>query len=353
MKKILCVLLTVLLMIPLFAACGEAPGPVPTEQDSSSGSDASASQEQKTYYYVGTNHGHPYWYDVHQGFHFAAEFFNVRVVQAGPDTYDPAAQAEALEQTITKRPDGIIVPLFDASVFPGIKKAMDAGIPVVVIESTMPDSGALAFVGLNAYDSGVETAAELIRAGGNSGNVAIIGNWGAANTDQKVNGFKDHLAANGNWNIVAELDDKAESEVAIEAAKSAFINYADLDAIIGLNSSSGPAIAVAMEELNLAAGSVLVICHDREDIALEYIEKGYIHATIASKTASMPWLAIAILEGYIDNNGANIPLSGNNATAGINPIPEFCYTGSIVINKDNVEFFKRDTIPEYNSSLYG
>jgi DNA-binding LacI/PurR family transcriptional regulator len=41
-----------------------------------------------------------------------------------------------------------------------------AGIPVVVIEANLPDSGAMSFIGLDNYQAGADTAKELIKLGG-------------------------------------------------------------------------------------------------------------------------------------------------------------------------------------------
>jgi ABC-type sugar transport system substrate-binding protein len=43
---------------------------------------------------------------------------------------------------------------------------MAAGIPVVVIEANLPDSGAMSFIGLDNYQAGADTAKELIKLGG-------------------------------------------------------------------------------------------------------------------------------------------------------------------------------------------
>ena len=75
-----------------------------------------------------------------------------------------AAQTETVEQSIAKHPDGIVAVLW-ASI-PPIKKAMAAGIPVVVVEANLPDSGAMSFVGLDNYQAGADTAKELIKLGG-------------------------------------------------------------------------------------------------------------------------------------------------------------------------------------------
>jgi ribose transport system substrate-binding protein len=324
--------------------CGGSKAPAPAA--------AAGEKTERTYYYVGINHQHPYFYDIHMGLAYAADQFGCKIVRAGPDNFDHKAQAEALEQVITKNPDGIIIPIYDASVLPGIRKATNQGIPVIAVEATLPDAAVLSYIGLDNYQSGIDTARELIARAGNSGNVAIMGNWGASNTDAKLRGVEDYLKANSNWNIVAHLDDKVNTETALEMAKTAFNNYRNLNALVGLNSSSGAGIGAAMEELNIKPGSITVVTHDREDTTLEYIEKGYLTATLINTTATEVYMAVSLLEA-ICNHGANtIPLSADNVAIGIKAVPEVMYNGTVVITQDTVTNFKHGNMPNYQSDRY-
>ena len=345
-KRFWAVILVVVMISVLVAGCSGSNAPA------QAGESKAQEKTQRTYYYVGVNHGHPYWYDVHQGLEFAAEKLGCKIVKAGPDNWDPKAQAEALEQTITKKPDGIIVPVFDASMLPGIKKAKENGIPVIVIEATLSEAEALCYIGLDNYQSGIETAKQLIAFGGNAGKVVVMGNWGASNTDQKLRGLEDYLKANSQWEVIAKLDDKAVTESAIEAAKTAFNNYKNLNAVVGLDSSSGAGIGAAMEELKIDPKNVTVVVHDREDTTLEYIKKGFINATLINKTASQAYQAALMLEAYNNMGGKDIPLSADNAKAGVNPIPEVMYNGSVVITKDTVDGFIHANMKKIDSPLY-
>lgn len=311
--------------------------------------------EKRTYYYVAGFHSHPYFLDMHLGFRYAAEKLGVNIKKMGPDGWDAKAQAEALEQAVAKKPAGIITVMWDASGKPAVKRAMANGIPVIVVEATVPDSGAMAYIGLDNYECGVDTAKEIIARGGKSGNLVAQGNWGASNTDLKFQGLKDYLEANSDWKIVAKVDDKANTEAAIEAAKSIFNNYPDVNAIAGLDSSSGSGIGIAMEELNIDPKDLTIVVHDREDMTLEYIELGYIDATLINKTATSAFLSILLLEAYNnahDAGFADIPISGDNVAANANPFPKFMYNGTITIDKSNVEKFLAKNIPQYKTDAY-
>lgn len=313
----------------------------------------------REYYLVSSHQAHPYFNDSHIGLRYAATYFNVKIVAVGPDAWDTAAQAQAMEQTLAKKPAGIITRGYDSASNEACLKAQAAGIPVVTTESrpvegrgeTVP--GCLTFIGLDNYQCGADTAAELIARAGDSGVVGIQGNWGASNTDAKLAGIKDWLANNApGWSICGEADDKATTNDAIIAAKSLINGYPEMTAILGIDSSSGSGISNAMSELNIAAGTYKVVVHDREPATLDFIQKGYIDATLINKTAGQEFTAMLVLEDWNNGGLKNIPISSDNAAAGVNPVPDNMINTAVVIDKDNVQYFLADKIPQWETDLY-
>ncbi|MEQ5829299.1 substrate-binding domain-containing protein [Sulfitobacter sp. NFXS29] len=304
--------------------------------------------EARTYIYASQLQGHPYLLDSLLGMSYAEDKFGVTVEPIGPQGWDPVAGAEAVEQAIAREPDGIITTLWEPGAVPGIKRAMEQGIPVIVIEAATADNGALTFIGLDNYEAGVDTAKELIERGGNSGSFVASGNWGASNTDAKFQGLVDYLDANSDWELAGRIDDKATTSTAIDAAKTMFNTYPDITAVVGLDSSSGTGICLAAEELDIDIEPLTVIVHDREDPVLECIEYGAIDATIVNKTALQAYMAVQMLEAYNDTSMglANVPISANNAEAGVTPFPSVMYMGTEVIDGDNIEHFMRGNLPE-------
>ena len=315
-----------LLLMVLFAACM---------------STTAFAGDKRSYIFAAGVLGHPYWNAAYQGFDYAAQKFGVDIKRVGPQDWNPPAQAEAVEQSIAKKPDGIIAVLWDGSSIPPIKKAMAAGIPVVVIEANLPDSGAMAFIGLDNYQAGADTAKELIKLGGESGKVVALGNWGASNTDAKYKGFSDYLAAHSKWTILGKVDDKGTTNPAIEAAKSLLNTYNDATGIVGLDSSAGTGLGLAAEELRMDISKLTIVVNDREDAVLDYIHKGVIGASILNKTALEAYMAIELLEAYNDSKIglADVPISTNNKSAGVTPMPENVFMGTVVVDKNNVEYF--------------
>ncbi|GHV73563.1 hypothetical protein AGMMS49940_08650 [Spirochaetia bacterium] len=312
----------------------------------------------RTYYLCSSHQAHTYFIDSHIGLRYAAEYFNVNIVASGPDAWDTTAQAQAIEQAISKSPAGIITRFWDSSPLEAVRKATAAGIPVVATETRIGETsddigGALTYIGLNNYDSGRDTARELVKHAGSRGVLALMGNWGASNTDAKRAGVEDFLKEGyPGWSIVARVDDKADTAAAIEAGKSIINNYPNVTGIIGLDSSSGTGISTAMEELNKSAGTYTIVVNDREPATLDFIASGYISATMCNKTATDEYLAILLMEDWNNGGLKNVPLSSNNAAAGITGMPENMYNTAFAITKANVKYFMADVMPDIRTSLY-
>ena len=149
---------------------------------------ATAPKEKRHYYYIGAVNAHPYFLDAFLGVEYAKKRLGVDITVLGPNDFDMTAMVAAIEQTIPKKPDGILTMAWDSTPVPAIKKAMAAGIPVITMFTTVPDSGALTYIGLDNYQSGVVTGRELLKRGGNSGKLGIIMNAGASNTEAKKAG---------------------------------------------------------------------------------------------------------------------------------------------------------------------
>jgi ribose transport system substrate-binding protein len=183
--KLLSLVLALALATTSLAACGNS------STSSNAGSqDSSQPKEARTYYLCSSHQAHPYFADSHLGLRYAAEHFQVNIIAAGPEGWDTTAQAEAIEQAIAKKPAGIITRMWDDSPAEAVKKAMGEGIPVVLTETRTENNPGLCYIGLDNTQCGRDTGAELVKRAGDSGKLAIMGNWGAANTDAKLKGLK-------------------------------------------------------------------------------------------------------------------------------------------------------------------
>ena len=331
MKKILTLVLAIAMLMSFAAFAEESHG--------------------HTYYYVAPGQGQPFSWDMHLGFKWAAEQFGVEIIAMGADDWNSETTCQMLETVVSQNPDGIVTAAWDAAMNPGIQKAQEAGIPIVLVEAESGNPGDL-YIGLDNVDTGRETADALIEYAGEEGKLLVIGNWGSTNIDQKFEGLQEVLANYPGWEILGDADSDAAGEVALQAAKDLLTQFPDATAFVGLDSACGAAIGQAMEELNMDPGSLTVVCADREDAMLDYIRLGYITASLTNRTAMMCYLAVGFLEMVNDYGFNTVPVTGDNAAAGISVFPLHVYTGNVAITADNVDNFDHNQMDDYATELY-
>jgi ribose transport system substrate-binding protein len=260
----------------------------------------------------------------------------VRTEYLGPSDYDMAAMVTVLEQAVARRPNGLVVVGFEPSLNAVVDKAAAAGIPVVTVDADLPGSKRVAFVGTGNWRAGFEGGKKLAALVGGHGKVALMTKPGQSNLEERIKGYQDALAKT-DIQVVQVADTQSDPTVAAQAAASLLQKYQDLAGIACVEAAGGTGAATAVKEAG-KVGKVKIVAMDRGNDVLEYIKDGVISATVAQQTALMPFYAVQILYNL---NNYKIPISSDNAKAGISGTPETIDTGVIIIDQTNYEYFMR------------
>ena len=92
--------------------------------------------DKEVYYLISANSALPYWQTAAAGFKQAAAQYKVTAKVVGPDGYDPQAELAELQKATAAKPAGILISVSDISVLqPGIDAAVNAGVPVITMDS--------------------------------------------------------------------------------------------------------------------------------------------------------------------------------------------------------------------------
>jgi ribose transport system substrate-binding protein len=293
--------------------------------------------KQQVYYFIGVSIGNPYWVDARIGFQERGNQLGVKTVFTGPVDSNVQGQATELDQVVAQKPSGILISPADAdSLKPGIDRAMDAGIPVITVDTDSPASKRLCYVGTANYESGLVVGTLMAKALGGKGKVGISNLSGQWNLEERERGVKDALKAYPGIQYVQTVNDRADDQIAVTRNRELISANPDIAGICGLNAASGPGIAKAVIESG-KKGQIKIVCFDRNEDMLNYIADGTIEASVAQKTHLMAALALQML--YDLNNGriGHLP---DWRKAQAPPLPASVDTGIMVITKDNVEQFR-------------
>lgn len=278
-----------------------------------------------------------YFADHKMGMKKAGELLGVQTEYTGPAELDMTAMVASFELAIAKKPAGLVVVGFEDSLTPIINKAVETGIPVVTVDSDLPRSKRIAFVGTGNFNAGYQGGLKLAELVGGKGKVALLTKIGQSNLGERIDGYKAALAKFPNIEIVQVANTDSDPAKATQVASLLLQRYEDLAGMACVEAAGGAGAATAVKEAG-RVGKVKVVAMDRDNSVLKYIEQDVIQATIAQQTALMPVYAVTILYQL---NHLDIPISSNNAEARVSGVPSVIDTGVLVVDKSNYKFFLR------------
>jgi ribose transport system substrate-binding protein len=302
----------------IVAACGTAASP---------GATAGASAGAKVKILVdmkGPGGGNPFWAAVQKGAEEAGKANNVEVnVQAPPAESDVQSQIAQVEDALTKGFTGIaLAPTDPAALNPVVKKAVDAGVKVVFIDTKGTNEG-VTFIGTN-NEAGAKLAADYMCKNLKAGDkVAILQGIITQSTGQaRASGSKAGLSACG-LSIVAETPaewDKAKGQQAME---DILTKNPDLKGVFASNDNMALGAVEAIKNAG-KTGQIMVVGFDANPDAAAAILAGTMNASVAQAPANMGKLGVESLIKLI--NGGTIE-----------PVID---TGTELVTKDNADKYK-------------
>jgi len=297
----------------------------------------SAHDSDEYYFFVAANLQVPYWQAAGAGFSKAAEASKIRVSFVGPQTYDPKAERDALDQAEPKKATGILLAVTDPALLKdSIDKAVAAGVPVITIDSDAPASKRLFFIGTNNYQAGFTGGQRLAQELKGKGNVVIFTMPSQANLQERQRGYKDALDRSPNIKITRVVDIQGDPRITFDTTTQIIGKEKDkVDAFVCLEAQSGKEVAGLLDRYNVKGKIVMAMDTDPE--TLDWIQKGGIAATIAQKPYTMAYVGMQMLDSLYHHKPPSLDNDWSKDTYA--PVPSFVDTGSGLIDKTNLDSF--------------
>jgi ribose transport system substrate-binding protein len=280
----------------------------------------------------------PYWKTAGSGFsHAAAEFKGIRSDFTGPNTYDPKAERDALDEAVQKKAAGILISVAEPGVLKdSIDKAVAAGIPVITVDSDAPTSKRLFFIGTNNYQAGFTGGMRLARELRGKGNVVVFTMPDQQNLQDRLRGYKDALAKTPDIKITRVVDIQGDPRIAFDTTTQIVGKERDkVDGFVCLEAQSGKEVAGVLNSYHVTGKTVIAMDTDQE--TLDWIQKGVVAATISQKPYTMAFVGMQMLDNLYHHKPPS--LDRDWSVDSFSPIPSFVDTGSDLIDKSNVEAF--------------
>lgn len=269
--------------------------------------------------------GIPYYVAMEDGADRAAEALGVEYVQEGPTSTNAADQLRIFESFVNQGFDVIAIsPLDEETLRPAITRAIDQGIIVLTSDADAPGSGRQFFVAQALdQDLGYTLLDEMVSRIGETGKIAIVSdsptiqsmqNWIAAVEERAETTYPE-------IEIVSVDHTDGTAERAYQFATDAMTRNPDLNAILGMASTTCPGIAQAVEAAGVV-GEVLTAGYCSPNTARAYIESGAMPFSVLWDPADLGYLTVWVGQ-HLANGGeitGDFEVDGLDAT--IQYLPE-------------------------------
>lgn len=266
-----------------------------------------------------------YWKTVGTGVDEAkASFPGCTITFEGPDAEtNITAQIGQVEAAVAKKVAAIVIAVTGQDqVLPALQKAVDAGIPVVLIDSNKEFPAKKAFVGTDNAAGGTAAGDYIIKTvGAKAGDTVLIirGQAGDAVHNLRQQGAEDALKAAGVTVIVQPADsDRAKGQSVMENVLQA---TPDLKAVFATNDEMALG---ALQAAKQAGKTIPIIGFDANPDAITSIDEGGLTGSIAQFPTAI---------GRMGVETAVKVLAGETVEANVN-------TGVELVTKENIADFK-------------
>ena len=214
----------------------------------------------------------------------------VECIQLDPGG-DVALQLSQVEDLIQQQVDVIAIwPVNGKALVPGARKAHQAGIPVVIVNSLIDESGyefVEGFAGPDTYEEGVNAAKAMIEALDGQGNVVeLMGLPGYVTAIRRSGGFQDYIADNApGIEILATEPTDWNRAKATTAMENLLVRFGDeIDGVYVADDNIGIGALNAMKEAGVAGDIVMTsACMFGE--GYDAMEEGFIYGSVYQSPA--------------------------------------------------------------------
>lgn len=341
-KKILAIGLLLSVMMFLGCESGDNTASSP-ESDTETVTADMPDYSNERYVLIAPHIGIQYWQVHKAGLEAAADELGVQTFFTGVMGDSVEQQITIMEQEIAKRPAGILVgPLNGPAFVPVINKAIKAGIPVITVDTDSPDSDRLSYIGTDGHAAGEKAADLMAELLGGAGKVGISNLVGFEACEARARGFIDRVEAKyPKMEVVAVVDDKADTEIATKVNSEMIIANPDIKGIFGTDGVSPIGMGAAVKNLN-KTGDIILLGFDPMPQTLQLMEEDVVQATMVQRTFAMSYYGLKMLFDY---NRARLELvKGWDVEKvqkdGVNTLPNFTDTGIMVVDKNNYKNFE-------------
>ena len=247
-----------------------------------------------------------YWQNVHKGAKAALKGQSkYKMTFDGPASETAIAdEVNMVDNAINRGVKGILLaPSDPAALVPAVKRAYEAGIPVVIIDSALDSSGEKYYQSFLTTDNcaaGELVAKRMIKDAGTQGKIAIMSYVpGVGSEIGRVGCFTKYIKANSKLSIVGPYYSQSEMAKALNQTTDVLSANPDLVGIFGANEPTAVGMGRAIIQAG-KAGKLVALGFDGNEDEQKFIKDGVLQAIAVQGSFAMGDEGVKTLTSMIE-----------------------------------------------------
>ena len=261
------------------------------------------------------------------GINAAAEEMGIEISLLNAEN-DSTKQAQQMENFIAQGVDAIVCnPEDSVAIAASVQKAMDAGVPVVMVDRIVDGAEPSKQIINNAYDLAYQLVEEYANSSDCEGleaplkTLVLVGSMSDSYAVNCLNAMRDAIAAYPDtFELVAEIPGDWNQDTALKGLQNSLsANNNEIDLILTPSDMYLPCIQSALEKIDRwkqvgEEGHIAVLSMDGDSNGLQAIKDGYTEAdAVIDAVICGRWgveYAAKLVKGEEESDGATIDLPG-------------------------------------------
>ncbi len=315
----------------VLAACGAAE---PAGQSGGGGQTAAGGGPARSLVFVQGVAGDEFYITMQCGIQEAARAANLTVDVQGPEKFDPTLQKPIVDSVVARKPAALLVAPTDVTAMQApLKAAADAGIKVVLVDTTLDDPSVAVSQVASDNEGGGRAAFDAVKQlAPNGGKVLVISvKPGISTTDARTKGFQDAVAADPSFQYLGVQYSNNEPAEAARLVTAALQKDPDIVGIFATNLFSAEGSATGVRQAGKQE-QVKIVGFDAGPAQVEALKEGTVQALIAQQPAKIGQDGVAQAVAALDGQ----------------PVQQKVQTGFTIITQQNVDGDAREALYKSN-----
>src|SRR5215216_2283825 len=226
---------------------------------------------------------------------------NVTIDTQGPERFDQTLQTPILNAVVQSSPDAIMMAPNDRQgMIAPIQSAIDAGVPVLCVDTTIDSDIQLGDVATDNVEGGRLAARGLAEQIENAGKVFVVNvKPGISTTDQREEGFREAMESEfGDIKYLGQEYCDDDANIAAQITSARLQSDPDLAGVFGTNLLAAQGAAAAVREKGLQ-GKVKIVGFDADPTQVQDLRSEVVDLLIAQHPGDIGEIAVQLLHDFL------------------------------------------------------